>query len=66
MNKVTLEKVYRYLEAPSSFTEDEVYEIHDYLVKIKEKLHSLNLQFGTDFTLSEYVTTLLEKDRIAV
>ncbi len=66
MKNINLEVVYKYLESPSSFSDDDVNEIQNYLVKIKEKLHKVNLQYNVDCELSEYVNSILEKVQAGV
>lgn len=66
MKKVNLDVVYKYLESPASFADDEAHEIQNYLIEVKEKLHHLNLQYGVDCEFSEQINTILEKGRVAV
>ncbi len=66
MQKVNLETIYRFLENPQSFTEEEISFIHEYLIAVKEKLDSLNARYNLNLQLSEYLASIFNKIGVAV
>lgn len=66
MKKIDLDIVYKYLESPTSFTEDDIHSIENYLLEMREKLHRFNAQYGTNYELSDYVNAILERQHVAV
>ncbi|MFN7181928.1 MAG: hypothetical protein ACK4NF_04535 [Planctomycetota bacterium] len=66
MQKVNLEMIFRFLENPACFNGEEAAKIHQYLVTLREKLLQLNIKYNLNIEMSDYVTTLLEKEHVGV
>ncbi len=61
MQKVNLETVYKFLEDPDSFTDEESSKVCEYLIALKEKLKYMNSKYNLNLNMSDYITSVIEK-----
>jgi hypothetical protein len=61
-----LETIFSLLENPKKLTPEELQNLQHYLISLQEKITLLNKKYNLSIELSDYVTSLLKKEEVAV
>jgi hypothetical protein len=61
-----LETIFSLLENPKKLTPEELQNLQHYLISLQEKITLLNKKYNLSIELSDYVTSFLKKEEVAV